>query len=123
MYSGLNPTECNGNDGSITIVGLSPNTNYNLTYNDNSVVVGPTVYTTASNGNILISNLNAGNYTNFNLNINGCDYSNLIPVVLVNPVLIPNFTISQPTCTTPTGTIEITSPLGVDYTYSIDGIN
>ncbi|MBC7495014.1 MAG: hypothetical protein H7221_08400, partial [Flavobacterium sp.] len=80
LYSGLNPTECNGNDGSITIAGLSPNTNYSLTYTDNLVVVGPTVYTTASNGNILITNLNAGNYTNFNLNINGCDYSNLIPV-------------------------------------------
>ena len=70
-------------------------------------MVEPTVYTTASNENILISNLNAGNCTNFNLNINGCDYSNLIPVVLVNLVLIPNFTISQPTFTTPTRAIEI----------------
>jgi gliding motility-associated-like protein len=30
-------------------------------------------------------------------------------------------TITQPSCITPTGTITITSPLGANYTYSIDG--
>ena len=48
-------------------------------------------------------------------------------IAVVNP--FPNtpanqtFTILQPTCTVTTGTIEITSPLTIDLTYSIDGTN
>ena len=30
---------------------------------------------------------------------------------------------SQPTCPTPTGTIDVTSPVGANIEYSVDGIN
>ncbi|MGQ2983170.1 T9SS type B sorting domain-containing protein [Flavobacterium sp.] len=35
----------------------------------------------------------------------------------------PTVTVTQPTCATPTGSIEITAPLGPDLTYSINGVN
>ncbi|WP_294818589.1 T9SS type B sorting domain-containing protein [uncultured Flavobacterium sp.] len=34
----------------------------------------------------------------------------------------PTVTVTQPTCTTPTGSIEITAPLDPDFTYSINGV-
>lgn len=43
--------------------------------------------------------------------------------ITVDSVPPPTFTITQPTCSNQTGTIEITSPLGVGYTYSIDGFS
>ncbi|MFT3909086.1 MAG: gliding motility-associated C-terminal domain-containing protein [Ferruginibacter sp.] len=47
--------------------------------------------------------------------------------VTVDPVpaapAVPLTNITQPTCTTPTGTITITTPIGASYTYSIDGTN
>src|SRR6185369_4764237 len=42
----------------------------------------------------------------------------------VNSTSAPSATLTQPTCTTPTGTITITSPVpAAGITYSIDGIN
>jgi hypothetical protein len=32
-------------------------------------------------------------------------------------------TLTQPTCSTATGTIEVTAPLGAGMTYSIDGVD
>lgn len=43
--------------------------------------------------------------------------------VYVNTVENASFTITHPTCAEPTGTIEITAPLGAGYEYSIDGEN
>ena len=38
----------------------------------------------------------------------------------LNPPATPSISISQPTCTTPTGGITITSPINATYQYSID---
>lgn len=44
--------------------------------------------------------------------------------VLINDTPdMPVLTITQPTCDTPSGTITFDSPLGANYTYSLDGIN
>jgi uncharacterized repeat protein (TIGR01451 family) len=47
--------------------------------------------------------------------------------VTINPALTPPiaavFDIIQPSCASSTGTITITSPLGANFAYSIDGIN
>ncbi len=40
-----------------------------------------------------------------------------------NPPAAANFTSTQPTCTTSTGSILITSPVGSNLEYSLDGIN
>ena len=53
----------------------------------------------------------------------GCDSGSI--VVNVNPIpanpAAPTLTVIQPTCNTPTGTINVTSPAGTNLEYSIDG--
>lgn len=43
--------------------------------------------------------------------------------VYIHTVETPTVQLVQPTCTEPTGIIEVTAPLGVEYEYSIDGEN
>ncbi len=79
-----NPTACNTNDGSITISGLDANTNYQITYNDGTVQ-GPTAMTSNGSGNIIISNLAAGNYTDFVVDLNGCSATDNSTITLTEP--------------------------------------
>ena len=69
------------------------------------------------------ANLQPGSYTVTVKNAAGC--TSVTNPVIINPVTggpaIANTTITQPTCATPTGTITITSPVGTDLTYSING--
>jgi gliding motility-associated-like protein len=44
----------------------------------------------------------------------------VVVVPCLNPPATPTITTSQPTCTTPTGGITITSPINATYQYSID---
>jgi gliding motility-associated-like protein len=97
--TGTDPLTCNGTTGTITISGLIPNQTYAVTYSDDTLTVGPTNYTSDSSGQIILSGLNAGEYTNFNLVSASCSVSsnqiiNLInpgaPVVSVNSIAICN---------------------------------
>ncbi|MHA8065697.1 hypothetical protein V7S76_03335, partial [Aquirufa sp. ROCK2-A2] len=46
--------------------------------------------------------------------------SNLVAVnVVINTISTPTFSITQPTCTDSTGSIEITYPIGSEYTYRL----
>ena len=55
---------------------------------------------------------------------NGCIANAAPSSIIFNAVpTAPVLTITNPTCAVNTGTISVTSPLGVGYTYSIDGIN
>jgi gliding motility-associated-like protein len=67
--------------------------------------------------------LAAGNYTITVQTALGC-LATLPVTVNPAPVLaLPVVNIVQPTCTSPTGTINVTGPLGLDLTYSLDGTN
>lgn len=70
MLSQVNPG-CGSTDGEIIISNLLPNTSYDVTYNDGAVV-GPQNLTSDAAGEIIISNLPAGSYTDFELTLNGC---------------------------------------------------
>lgn len=87
----------------------------------------------------------------FQYSINGTDYTyaiifnNLLPdsypltvqdsdgcisdvvTVVINPApdapAIPEISVVQPDCNTATGSLEVTSPIGTSFTYSIDGDN
>ncbi|RYE16764.1 MAG: hypothetical protein EOP51_25205, partial [Sphingobacteriales bacterium] len=67
--------------------------------------------------------LSPNTYTITVKNAGGCTSS--IPVS-INPVpnapVTPDTALTQPTCTTPTGSITVNSPTGTGFTYSIDGI-
>ena len=57
--------------------------------------------------------------------LQGCDSIYNVATITVNPnIPIPTGTVSsQPTCTMPSGTIDITAPTGANYVYSVDGTN
>jgi len=83
--TGTDPTDCNVNDGQLTFSGLPPNQQVEITFTFNGNVVGPNTYTVDGAGNVIISNLAAGNYNNFGISINNCLSENTNPVVLSNP--------------------------------------
>ena len=82
--SSTSPSSCGGTDGSITISGLTANTTYQVTYN-NGAVQGPNSLTTNASGEIIISNLGAGNYTDFIVDISGCPATDNSIITLTEP--------------------------------------
>jgi gliding motility-associated-like protein len=85
--AGTSPTSCNGTDGFIVISGLTPGTEYSITYNDDAVPTGPIVATANGSGQITIPNLNAGTYDNVNVSFvsSGCGFTSPTTINLSNP--------------------------------------
>ncbi|HEX6429702.1 MAG TPA: gliding motility-associated C-terminal domain-containing protein, partial [Niastella sp.] len=86
-----NPSTCNGSEGSFAFSGLLPNTTYQVTYTDDGVVTGPVTITSTAAGQLTITGLNAGIYTNFIFDFNGSITSLLDGQQLTNPVNYPRF--------------------------------
>jgi gliding motility-associated-like protein len=114
-YSFSNPTICNAADGTITVSGLAPSKTYSVSYQDDSILVGPTSFTSNVTGEIVLTGLNAGNYTNITTSINGCTTVSSLPIILVNPIIIPTFNSVAPICS---GTVLTALP-----TTSLNGIS
>jgi len=76
-----------------------------------SVSVTPTTTTTYT-----VATLSDANCTAVSGDITG----SAIVTIITNPVA-PIASVTQPTCATATGTINVTTPVGVGYTYSIGG--
>lgn len=79
-----NPSTCSGNDGYIMISGLSPPFNYDISYQNNSLV-GPLSLGSNPQGEVLISNLLAGVYTDFIISNSGCSTQNNSTIILSDP--------------------------------------
>ena len=60
-----NPTSCSGTQGSITISGLMAGATYAVSYSDDGVDVGPANFVANGSGQIILTGLNAGVYSNF----------------------------------------------------------
>ncbi|MDN3677713.1 fibronectin type III domain-containing protein [Flavobacterium paronense] len=116
-YFGTNPTTCNGTDGSILITNLAPNTQYDLSYEDDGSPVS-TVITSTTNGDYTITGLNAGDYNNIFIHANGCliasgSYS------LFDPITTPTFEPILPICSGETlNPLPTTSIEGITGTWS-----
>ena len=67
------------------------------------------------------TNLAAGTYTIAVRDANGCVFSTTATINSGGGAVPPVLTLIQPTCAIPTGTVTVTSPLGAQYTYSING--
>jgi gliding motility-associated-like protein len=112
---------CTSPTGSVAISGL-PSGSWTIT----ATPGGSTINGTGSSADF--TGLAPGNNFTFTVtNSDGCTSSaststsiNSVPGAPSNPTA---GTVSQPTCTVPTGSIEVSSPLGAQYTYSIDGAN
>ena len=63
--SGTDPTACGVDDGLITISGLAPNEQYQVSYTNEGSPVGPIVQTTDPSGTLQITGLAPGNYSSF----------------------------------------------------------
>ena len=87
-----NPTTCNGTEGLITISGLVPGATYAVNYTDDGAPIGPVNIVANGAGQIILSGLNAGVYSNFELLINGCSTDLFTGIILSNPVFTPTFT-------------------------------
>lgn len=83
--NGTDPSGCNINDGTITISNLPPNQSIDVSFTVNGTPVGPTNYTSDGAGNVIINNLGAGNYSDFEINFNSCASLNNTSVTLTNP--------------------------------------
>jgi gliding motility-associated-like protein len=119
-----NPTTCNGTEGLITIGGLVAGANYEVNYTDDGVPVGPVAITANGAGQVIINDLDAGVYANFELLINGCSTELFTGIILSNPVFTPTFTKINAFCA---GTIQPILPLisnnGVMGTWSPATVN
>jgi gliding motility-associated-like protein len=105
------PAICAGQTLDLTAVGTGIST-YQW-YNGSTSILGATSPTfTASLG---------GSYSVLVTNSNGCQATSAPVTVTVNALPdAPTTTVVQPTCTTTTGTITVTAPLGTGFTYSIN---
>ena len=118
-FTFTNPISCNGTEGSITITGFTPNVSYTVTYTDNTVMVGPLNIIANSNGELVLSGLNAGVYNDFTFSVNGCTFSNTTPITLVDPVYVPTFAPIGPFCAGDTIVLPTTSIEGFTGTWDM----
>ncbi len=117
--SSTNPSSCFGNEGSITIGGLVPGSSYQLSYTDDGVPVGPVTYVANGAGQIIISGLDKGFYSNFILVINGCTTNLFTGIILSDPIFVPTFPSIPPFCAGTTAPVLPTTSInGVTGTWS-----
>jgi len=95
-----NPTACGGCNGTITLTGLVAGTTYSVSYSNGASTITSNMTANAS-GNVVISSLCGGNYSNFSATLNGCT-SNIIagPVSLASSSAppLPSVTSNSPVC-------------------------
>ena len=112
-----NPTTCSGNDGTITLTGLTANENYIVTVDGTSVS-----FTADFAGMLTITGLTSGTYNSISISANGCDSNVVGPVTLTDPSALP-IALNAPTCNGEEGSIEITglatfTNYTVNYNYN-----
>lgn len=106
---GSNPTTCQGTNGSLIINGLLPSTTYQLSYNFGSNQIGPNIITTNASGVFTISNLSAGAYSGFIINLSGCQGTQTNTIFLTEPN-VPILQITNPLSVCTPSTIDLTNP-------------
>ena len=62
-----------------------------VSYTDDGIPVGPLNIVANGSGQVIISGLNAGIYSDFELLINGCITNLFTGIILSNPVFTPTF--------------------------------
>jgi gliding motility-associated-like protein len=115
-----NPT-CASSTGSVSLSGLPPTGTWTLNASPGGFSQTGSGTTATFNG------LTAGvsylfTVTNSQSCTSGFSSSTTIANALTIPP-VPTASVVQPTCPQPTGTISVTAPIGLNYVYSINGVN
>jgi len=121
---GTNPTCGITNNGKITISGLTPLTLYQVSYADDGIPVASPATSNAA-GQIIITGLDAGNYTNILTNYTGCTTtpSNVVLSTTAPPSLT-GITASTPICSGSNAVYTLTGTPNAVVTYHINsGVN
>lgn len=109
--STVQPT-CTNPTGQITVT-APLGANYTYAIDGGAFQTSPTFLTLAPGNHSITVKENSG-----------CESTIVVSISNVpNLPAVPEFTVQQPTCATPTGTITVLAPLGTGFTYSIDGTN
>lgn len=88
------PSACGVNDGTVTIIGLEPNENYDITFDQNGNIVGPNSITTNAAGEYEVGNLSSASFTNISVeSAFGCSATDT-DVYTITPPNLP--TVSAP---------------------------
>jgi len=109
-------------DGSVVLNGLPASGNWSISSTPATTSV------TGSGTSVSITELAANTSYTFTLtDANGCQSAISTPASISSLPAAPTApscaVMFQPTCTVQTGTIEISNPLGANYSFSIDGTN
>ena len=107
------PSTCGNTDGSLILSGLNNATNYDITYNDNSITTGPTTMLSNGSGIITITGLDAGTYDQIIVSLTGCSTTDPSSYVLTDPSA-PTFSV--------TGN-DPTTCGGIDGDLTLSGLN
>lgn len=114
--------ECGSSNATITISGFNPGDTYSVTYDDDTVAIGPTDYQADFNGDITLTGLNAGTYENFDFVINGCSIFDATPVVITDfSPSISGITNNSPVCFGEDAEFIVEGTPNFDVDYTING--
>lgn len=119
-----NPSICGTQDGQLQLIvspPLLPSTNYNVTYDDDGTTIGPNPFTTDAAGDIYITALDSGTYTNIIVDIMACIVNEGGIHVLSYPA-VPGPVMTGPSvvCEDSTETYSATGNGGT-FTWTISG--
>lgn len=115
------PTSCGTATGSITLRGLTPNTDYTINYDFNGVAITPVTIKSNASGDVIIAALVAGVYTNVTATLNGCPTTTVVSYTLSDPSApaTPSVGSNGPICSGATLNLTASSiTSGVTYTWS-----
>ncbi len=80
---------CSACDGTITLYGLTPNQTIVVNYIYNGVPHAPVTLTSSATGQVTLTNLCPGTYTNITASLNTCISAAWGPIIISAPPLIP----------------------------------
>ncbi|HTO37732.1 MAG TPA: gliding motility-associated C-terminal domain-containing protein, partial [Brumimicrobium sp.] len=115
--SSTDPTNCGGNNGTITISGLDPSTSYEMSYDGEAAAV----ITTDASGEYVITGLTAGSYTGFTVSdadCIACSTTENITITLTDPnPPVVNAGPDLEVCAGETATLTAINPDGATITW------
>lgn len=118
--AGTNPTTCSAANGSIRLSGLDPNTNYTITYLDGATPVSVSLTSNAA-GQVTITGLDAGSYTNILTNYPGCTANPLsVTLTAAAAPVLNSVTNNTPICTGGNAVFNLSGTPNATITYTVN---